>query len=400
MAFRYGMTPGRSLVLVYNHLIGAKLNTMKKFFFLILGLAICITVHGTTRTVSNNPSTLGQFDNIQAAIDASSDGDTVYVYGSPNTYPAFTILDKKVAIIGPGWSPDKNLGLTANVAGCSIRNSAAGGTPDGAELQGLVFTTTVTLSISGSGNNAVNNLRIIRCQFNGSVNFDLGSDGTLFEGCMFYNTLNFNSSLTYQNFLFQNNIFFFAVCCLSFQVNGLTNSVNVRFDHNLFYSSNNSNGNTVPIFVTNCRFLTFTNNIFNQANAGIQVSSSTFTNNITNNLGLNASNSTSNATPWAVNGNVDGGGNISNQNPLMADQASINAGNSSPLLNFSIASGPANNTASDGKDMGLLFDTVGSLNWNNSRNSRLPRIYSMNITTPTVPQGGNLSVTVEARKSN
>jgi hypothetical protein len=85
---------------------------------------------------------------------------------------------------------------------------------------------------------------------------------------------------------------------------------------------------------------------------------------------------------------------------LMVDQTVINGSTSSPLLNFTIASGPANNTGSDGKDMGLLFDATGSLNWTNSRNSRLPRIFSMNITTPTVTPGGNLSVTVEARKSN
>jgi hypothetical protein len=373
---------------------------MKKIMLLLMCLSVAFVVTATVRTVSNTPSTLAQFNTIQAAIDASSDGDTVYVYGSPNTYSAFTIMDKKIAVIGPGWSPDKNLGLTAMVNGCTIRNSAAGGSPDGSELQGLVFLTTATLSASGSGNTDVNNLRIIRCQFNSAVSFDLPSQGILIEGCSFYNTLNFSNTFTYQNFLFQNNLFFLSVCCLSFHINGLTNSVNVRFDHNLFYSSNNSNGNVASVFVTNCRFLTFTNNIFNQANVGIQVSFSTFNNNITNNLGLNAANAASNGTPWAVNGNIDGGGNVANQNPQMTDQVSVNTGDGSPLLNFTIAAGPANNSGSDGKDMGLLFDTSGSLNWSNSRNSRLPRIFSMNITTPTIPQGGNLSVTVDARKSN
>lgn len=180
----------------------------------------------------------------------------------------------------------------------------------------------------------------------------------------------------------------------------LNNTVNVRFDHNLFYSSNNGGGGTVSIFSGSNRFLTLTNNIFNQSNAGISVSFSTFNNNITNNITLNVANATSNATPWAVNSNVDGGGNVANQNPLMSDQTAVNGNNGSALLNFTIASGPANNSGSDGKDMGLLFDTTGSLNWINSRNSRLPRIFSMNITTPTVTPGGNLSVTVDARKSN
>ncbi|NOS91404.1 MAG: hypothetical protein HOP30_05750 [Cyclobacteriaceae bacterium] len=355
----------------------------------------------TVRTVSSNPSTLGQFSTIQAAIDASADSDTVYVYGSPNVYSSFTILDKKITVIGPGWSPDKNLPLTAMVNGAIVRNSPAGGNPDGSELHGLVFNSFVYLSPNQVGGDiGVNNIRLIRCQFNNGLQWDLSSSGLLIEGCVFYNSLNFSSTATYQNFLFQNNYFFFSVCCLGYMVNALTNSVNVRFDHNLFTSSNNAGGGSVVMFNTNCRFLTFSNNVFNQANVGGNVSFSTYTNNITNNITLNSSNATSNATPWAVNRNVDGGGNIANQSPGMVDQASVNAGSGSPSLNFTIASGPANNAGSDGKDMGLLFDTTGSLNWDNSKNSRVPRIFSMNITTPTVTPGGNLSVTVEARKSN
>lgn len=374
---------------------------MKKLTATLVLLALVSgCAFATVRTVSNNPSTLGQFNTIQAAIDASADSDTVYVYGSPNTYGSFTITDKKIAVIGPGWSPDKNLPLQVLVAGANIRNSPAGGSPDGSEFQGLVFTTTVNASHNAvSGDLAVNNIRLIRCQFNGAVQWNLSSSGHLIEGSIFYNVLNFDPSTTYQNFLFQNNMFFFSVGFISTQINNVFNSVNIRFDHNLFYSSNNAGGNTIQLF-SNCRFFSLTNNIFNQANAGLGLSFSTFNNNITNNITLNSANATSNGTPWAVNSNVDGGGNVANTSPGMFDQASINGNNGSPLLNFTIASGLANNSGSDGKDMGLLFDTTGSLNWSNSRNSRLPRIFSMNITTPTVTPGGNLSVTVDARKSN
>jgi hypothetical protein len=374
---------------------------MKKVLFFFAVLVASVNVFATVRTVSSNPSTIGQFSTIQAAIDASADSDTVYVYGSPNIYPSFTILDKKITVIGPGWAPDKSLPLTATVSGAIIRNSPAGGSPDGSELQGLIFSATVNVCQNAVGGDfGVNNIRLIRCQFNFPVQWDLTSSGFLIEGCVFYNSQNFNGSATYQNFLFQNNMFFFSVCCLSAQIQSLTNSVNVRFDHNIFYSSNNSGGSIVSVFGSNCRFITFSNNVFNQANAGNNVSFSTFTNNITNNITLSSANATSNATPWTVNSNVDGGGNVANQNPTMADQTSVNASSGSPTLNFTISSGSANNSGSDGKDMGLLFDATGSLNWDNSRNSRVPRIFSMNITTPTVTPGGNLSVTVEARKSN
>jgi hypothetical protein len=354
-----------------------------------------------TYTVSNVPATLAQFNSIQAACDAAVSGDTIYVYGSPNIYASFTVLDKKLTIIGPGWSPVKNLPYTAQVAGCNIRDSAGPGAPDGTELQGLVFTQNVNLGQAAvGGDTGTDNLRVIRCQFNNTLGFSYSASGILFESNIFYSTMSFAGSETYQNILFQNNLFFFSTCCLGSHISGLTNTVNVRFDHNLFYSTNNNGGNNVFIFGSNCNAITLTNNIFNQANAGSNLSFSTFANNITNNAGLNASNATANATPWLVNSNVDGGGNISNQNPQMVDMTSINAGNGSPLLNYTISAGPANNSGSDGKDLGLLFDSTGSLNWDNGRNSRVPRIFSMNITTPTIPVGGNLSVTVEARKSN
>jgi hypothetical protein len=376
-------------------------HTMKKLLLLTMTFCVVLFASATVRTVSNTPSTLGQFNTIQSAIDASGSGDTVYVYGSPNTYASFTITDKVITVIGPGWSPDKNMPLLAIVDGGNIRNSPAGGSPDGSELHGLYFVNTVTVSRNAvSGDFGTNNIRLVRCLFAGAVGWELASSGFLVEGCVFYNALSFSGSVTYQNFLFQNNMFLLQVCCLGAQINGLTNSVNVRFDHNLFTSTNNSNGGTASVFSSNCRFLTFTNNVFNQANVGLSVSLSTFNNNITNNITLNSANAASNGTPWAVNSNVDGGGNVANQSPQLAAQAAINAGTSDPLLDFTIAAGPANNSGADGKDMGLLFDSSGSLNWTNSRNGRVPRIFSMNITTPSVAPGGTLSVTVDARKSN
>jgi hypothetical protein len=358
---------------------------MKKVIFFFVVLITSVNVFATVRTVSSNPATLGQFSTIQAAIDASADSDTVYVYGSPNIYTSFTILDKKITVIGPGWAPDKNLPLQAFVAGCTFRNTVNVGSPNGSELQGLVFTQTVDLN---SNDQPINNLRLIRCQFNQTISITLSSSGYLFEGCMFLTTINFSGSATYTNFFFQNNLFYANTCCTSSGVSALTNSVNVRFDHNIFYADNSG----AVLFGSNCRFLTLSNNIFNNRNAASDLSFSTFNNNITSNTTQNS--------PWSVNSNVDGGGNISGQNPQMVDQAQVNAGSFSGLLNFTIAAGPANNSGSDGKDMGLLYDATGSLNWDNSRNSRMPRIFSMNITTPTITPGGNLSVTVEARKSN
>jgi hypothetical protein len=102
------------------------------------------------------PSTLAQYNTIQAAIDASNSGDTVYVHGSPNAYSAFTINGKKITVIGPGWSPDKNLPFGASVPGMTLTGASAAGT----EIQGLVITSTVDINT-----NHPDNLRIIRNYF-------------------------------------------------------------------------------------------------------------------------------------------------------------------------------------------------------------------------------------------
>lgn len=369
------------------------MKTYSSFFVIKMLLLISPCALGTIRTVSNNPATLGQFNTIQAAIDASADDDTVYVHGSPNTYALFTVMDKSVTIIGPGWEPDKNMPFKAVVDGCSLRNSPAAGSPSGTELHGLVFSDGATIAlVHNTGPDlGFGNLRIIRCQLGGITYFNLSSTNVLFEGCFITTLFNFSSSSTYENFLFQNNIF--RTNPLSnVNINMLILCVNVRFDHNLFYS--NESGAT-PIFANNCRSITLTNNIFVERDPAANLSLSIFNNNITYNGG-----STNANEPWAVNNNVDGGANIANQNPQMSAQASVDAGTINPLLDFSISSGPANNAGADGKDIGLLYDAVGSLNWANSRNSRLPRIYSMNIINPTIGEGGSLNVSVEARKSN
>jgi hypothetical protein len=350
--------------------------------FLVLHLSSFATIH----TVSNVPSTIAQFNTIQAASDAAESGDTIYVHGSPNAYAAFTISFKKLTVIGPGWSPNKNLPFTAIVNGMTITGAAC----SGSEIQGLVLTSSIIIN-----SQRPDNIRFIRNRFSSlvvSINQQsVTYSGYLFEGNWFDNSaVAATSNSTYQNFLFQNNLFIENGCCVSSNVAGFVNSVNVLFNHNLWYGPNI--GNTRSCFGSNCRFLLLTNNIFVNRNPAENNSLSTFTNNITFNAGTN--------NPWAVNSNVDGGGNVTNQSPLMVAQASVNNGTNDPLLDFTIAAGPANNSATDGKDMGLLYDATGSLNWVNSRGSRLPFIFSMNITNPTIAEGGSLEVKVEARKNN
>lgn len=353
--------------------------------FTILFVALTSAAFATVRTVGNTPATIAQFNSIQAALDVSSTGDSVYVHGSPNTYAAFTITGKKITLIGPGFSPDKQLGFAAIVAGFTITGAASAET----EIQGMTVTGAITISSVKP-----DNLRFIRNNFvNLTISITQGSttySGYLFESNLFENSqVNASTTSTYQNFIFQNNYFYETGCCIGGNVTGFTNTVNVLFDHNLFFGPASGSRD---VFSNNCRFLTISNNIFVRRNAATNNSNSVFNNNIT----FNAVNN----TPWLSNGNVNSGGNVENQDPQMAAQATVNAGTSNALADFTIAAGPANNTATDGKDMGLLYDVTGSLNFANGRNSRLPRIFSMNVITPTVPAGGMVTINVDARVSN
>lgn len=101
--------------------------------------------------------------------------------------------------------------------------------------------------------------------------------------------------------------------------------------------------------------------------------------------------------PWLNDANIDGGGNIANQDPQLTDMAAILVNANNPLLDFSITSGPANNSGSDGKDMGLLFDAATSTNWIFARNALLPFVKTLNILNPTLSPGGTLNVKIEAK---
>jgi hypothetical protein len=353
---------------------------------LILSISLCINVFATVRTVSNNPSTIAQFNTIQAAIDVSGNGDTIYVQGSPTRYPGFTIQDKRLIIMGPGWYPAQNfqpfkatIETNVNINGVASRKT---------ELQGLDFFSSVSILST-----APDSLRFIRNQFEGAIYLGFTTvayNGWLFEGNWFDKSfMSLGAQVVVTNFLFQNNI------CYAISTNGnFTGFLNVQhvyFDHNLWYGP--SGTNTAPCFGGASKGMNFSNNIFVHRNAATNNTNSVFNHNITYGAGTN--------NPWDISfSNSDDGGNIADQDPQMANQSLVNSGFDLPAMNLQIAAGPADNSGSDGKDMGLLYDATGSLNWSNSNMSRIPVMIGMSISNPTITAGGTLNVQVDARRNN
>lgn len=348
---------------------------------IVLLFSLPFQLMAVIRTVSNNPANVAQFNTIQAAIDASAAGDTVYVHGSPTVYANFNV-NKRLVIMGPGWTPNKQIPLRATVQSIMFQTGS-----DNSELHGM----DVANNIDCAG--GVNNLRFFRNYIGVTLNVNNSNvtyTGYVFQGNYIDGGISGGFGSQYNNFLIENNVFRrndWSFSAIQFANNFLVN-------HNLFFNSSPSG--TAPVFINGCRQITLTNNIFVRRSAGTQLSLAVFNNNLTY-----APGATDAATiaPWTINNNQDGGSNIVNQNPQMANQAAVDAG-TAVVGDYTIASGFANNAGTDLKDLGLLFDETGPLNWNNSRTSRLPLISSLNVKTPTVPAGGNLTIEVQARRNN
>jgi hypothetical protein len=109
----------------------------------------------TTYTVDNTPNSGAQFSDIQSAINAASNGDTIYVQQSVTSYDRF-VIDKQLTIIGRGYV--NNLYVT------TINNSTLQGSivldanSSGTKISGLKIALLAT-----DGINSVNNIIIQDC---------------------------------------------------------------------------------------------------------------------------------------------------------------------------------------------------------------------------------------------
>ena len=74
----------------------------KQILFIAAAIVAVASFAQTSHTVSNNPANPAQFTEIQEAINAASDGDTIYVAGSATNY-GNVLVNKRVVLIGAGW---------------------------------------------------------------------------------------------------------------------------------------------------------------------------------------------------------------------------------------------------------------------------------------------------------
>ncbi len=242
--------------------------------------ALPLSLAAATLRVNNAPGTSPHYATIQAAIDAAADGDTILIEGSTTAYAGFTVVNKRLNLIGPGYGLPLNLGTPANKLGAFVgspvsyirTSSTSAGTADGSLVMGLEFTYDLTLDAcanvtvsrcafglqSGSGRLNVSgpNTLVSQCFLKGSSVLYFTSSSGSFGGTRIENNLMpdygfyVGSSTTASHIYLRNN--------LLYGFGGLTTGVTLQADNNIFLSS-----------VSTSSSATFRNNIFSSSPSGL-----------------------------------------------------------------------------------------------------------------------------------
>lgn len=243
---------------------------MKPVITLILAIMYAFTLNAVIRTVDNNSPSIGQYSTFAAAFNASSNGDTIYVYPSAIEYLTSN-LTKQLTIVGAGFDPANPLMVTSKIS--PYTNSI--GSPN-CKFIGLDFLQGTTLYQTTS---------IQNCRFNAYLSM-LGANSVL-EDCQFNNNVYIgNGTLAATNITFYGCTFDYAGynlqtyalascaafnCILksnSFHISVVNNNTAAAFNHCLFLNQSTATASLVTTANTNYQTATyvFLNSIFDLKN--------------------------------------------------------------------------------------------------------------------------------------
>ncbi|MDX2188388.1 MAG: hypothetical protein SFY32_00880 [Bacteroidota bacterium] len=172
---------------------------MIKFIFSNIFL-LSLSVNAVIRTVSNDSNTPAKYDNIQSAMAAATNGDTIYILKSPTRYGGNTIVTKALIFIGSGHkSINEQNQNVSDIESFDLRTGC-----NGSKFFGL--------RVNNFFVNDANNIVVSRCMiYDGTINFQYSGGNVktnwIIEGCLFKNgriALNGSSS---KNIIIRNNLF-------------------------------------------------------------------------------------------------------------------------------------------------------------------------------------------------
>ncbi|MEF3693741.1 MAG: right-handed parallel beta-helix repeat-containing protein [Candidatus Cloacimonadota bacterium] len=319
-------------------------------FFLTSALA-------TVWHVNNDPTFPADFTQLSTAVSSAevADGDTIYLYGSVNTYSSVTVT-KALTIIGPGYFLGNNPGLQHKTLSVNFSDLTLY-TPN-TVLAGVFIQSGFT--VTGS------NISVIGCRTGWNVGVSNNSN-VVFQGCYFGEKSGYNSTTV-----------------------GLNNSQNIIFSNCYFGGNNGFNTIHVPInssaTILNCvisgtmnlRNTEFYNNIVYKVpnyDIGWNVSATVYNNVFTSISGFDWSTVVDPAT-----------NHVNYSGPLFVDSTS-------PDGKYVLVDDPANLALTGGfggTECGIFG---GSSPYKLSGMPSIPSIYMLNVPA----SGSSLPITVKAR---
>ncbi|MCX6269327.1 MAG: hypothetical protein NTW16_18575 [Bacteroidetes bacterium] len=348
----------------------------KTYLLLALFMAMTAGAFAGIKTVSNNPSSPGQYTTLQAAIDAAGLGDTLMIAGSATNYGSVTI-SKPLVLVGAGYN--NPYGSNTSVDYIYLNRTSQFLGASGTKIMGISLTNYLYFNGNYSGGNSstqnIDNVLVERCRIS-----TIGFQGYYYHNdtvrnCLFNNGsyIYFNSS-TLVNIYIHNNIFDNA--SIQSGASNILSSVFLR--NNLFI-----NRVTATFYTVNS--LIIENNIF-YGSEPAGCTNCAFTKNITY---------LCSAVPGA--GNV-GSGNLNATNPMFVTYPP-SGGAFAYTYDFHLQAGsPGKLAGTDGTDIGIYG---GMLPYNVGAHPHYPQM--MELTLPSgssVPAGGTLNVHFKAKKQN
>ncbi len=228
-------------------------------FFATLLLAAVTSANAAVHTVSNRAPVPGQFITIDAAIAAATDGDTIYVHGSPANYLDATI-NKRITLIGTGYDVPNSDSLTADLDNLTLTTGATGSIIIGMNLYYVATNATLIDSITFQRNRIRYQIRMN----NSNLNY-WTIDGNFFEytaNCIEANNVEMDF------FMINNNIFNGYLQSFNYYGNGS----NLVIRNNLFLGPNQGLNGVYYAYIYN--------NIFYRASPSTGATSCAFSANL------------------------------------------------------------------------------------------------------------------------
>lgn len=348
---------------------------MKRLFSPLLLMVACSYSFATVRTLCNAPYSPGQFTTFNDAQTASSNGDTIYVHGSPIDYGNITIT-KSLVIIGTGHNPNKQNPLVSTFLNVLVN----------ANNVQLIGVHTQHLGTATGADNCV----IKKCRISGSLGWAMVLQNT-------------------SGWIIEGNIIESVSLCIYF---GFTPSNNTHIRYNVLLAPNNvwakigglSNSAADRTYIINNVFLgPLSGNTF----AFEEVDYCSIDNNIFYNC-IPDGNSTANLESCTMNNNMSYGSMNNNffqsgtNNLAGVDPQFVNYTGPTTFYDYLYdlslqPTSPGHNTGTDATDRGVYGGTANP--FTETGEPSIAEITDFTITSPTtIAPGGTLTISITSKR--